>query len=181
MNVTELINLIVQNGFMTVFSGTILYFMYKFGNMYLLKLTGKAIAPLDNDLVLNLVRATVWYHSKGKLRTIEGILIENNIETRKDEITRRVRNCLEERTQIYLDYFNTLDTRLTRLGDVYGKLFEMEPFFKEVMEVVLRPYNSDNHNNEIAVKIKDVGEVMTEWQEKANKKLEESLKTCDKT
>jgi len=94
--------------------------MIKFATVYLDKFTHRHNKQvLEDDLVVNLVRAIVWYHSKGKLRTIEQILIENNIATRQEEITRKVRNCLEERTQIYLDYFNTLYTNIAKVGNVY--------------------------------------------------------------
>jgi len=52
----------------------------------------------------------------------------------------------------------------------------MEPFFQEVMEVVLRKYTIEDHKLEIVIKIKDIGEIMTYFQERANKKLEDELK-----
>jgi hypothetical protein len=176
MEISELINLVVQNGFMTVFACTILYFGIRVGNAYLEKLACKGeCITLPDDLVVKLVRAEVWYHSRGKLRHIESILIENNIETRKDEITRKVRNALEERTLVYLEYFNTVKCKVEKLGDFYGKTFEMEPFFKEVMEVVLRAYVSIEHEHEISTKLKDIAEIMVVYQERTNTKLEEEL------
>ncbi len=89
--------------------------MIKFGNIYIENHIRGAHFKLNNDLVMNIVRSVVWYHSRGKLRHIEAILIENNIDTRKDEITRKVRNALEERTLVYLEYLNTLNTNIKRL------------------------------------------------------------------
>ena len=177
MDLWALINLVIQNGFLTVFACTVLYFMIKFSTVYLNKLTNKNnTCKIADDFLVKFVRAEVWYHSKWKLRHIESILIENNINTRKDEVTRKVRNALEERTMVYLEYFNTMHTNITRLGDVYGSVFEMEPFFQEVMDVVLRKYTIEDHKLEIVIKIKDIGEIMTYWQERANGKLEDELK-----
>jgi len=176
MDLTNVINVVVQNWFLTCFAATVLYFMIKFGNIYIEKHVQGAHFKLNNDLVMNLVRSVVWYHSRGKIRTIEQILIENNIESRKEEITKKIRNCLEERTQIYIDYFNTLNTNIERIGDEYARLFEMESFFDELISIALRPYKSSNHDMEIMIKLKDISEVMTFWQEKANKKLDDELK-----
>lgn len=178
MDVTEIVNLVIQNGFMTVFACTILYFGIRFGNTYLERISCKGeCVSLPDDLIVKLVRAEVWYHSRGKLKIIEGILIENNIDTRPDEVTRRVRNALEERTLVYLEYFNTLKCKIDRLGDFYASIFDMDKFFKEVMEVVLRPYSGIPHEHEINIKLKDISEIMIVYQSQTNDKLEEKLYT----
>lgn len=174
MDITTLINLIVQNWFLVVFSSTVLFFMIRVGNAMIDKYFNKS-NKLEDSIVLNLVRSTVWYHSRWKLRHIESILIENNIEKRKEEITRKIRNALEERTAVYISYFNTLNTNIQRLWDFYAKVFEMEPFFEDVMKVVLRKYESDNHIPEIAIKLKDISEIMYEAQDRANIKLDDEL------
>lgn len=175
MDLTNVINVVVQNWFLTCFAATVLYFMIKFWNIYIEKHVQGAHFKLNNDLVLNIVRSVVWYHSRGKLRHIEAILIENNIDTRKEEIIRKVRNSLEERTMVYLEYFNTLNTNIKRLGTFYGDSFEMEEFFQEVMKVVFRPYTQEKHEIEIAIKLKDISEIMFYYQENANAKVEEEL------
>lgn len=181
MDLTSVINVVVQNWFLTCFASTVLYFMIKFGNIYIDKHVKWDHFKLNNDLVMNLVRSVVWYHSRGKIRTIEQILIENNIETRKDEIARKVRNSLEERTLVYLDYFNTLNTNIKRLGTFYGDSFEMEDFLKEVMKVVFRPYTQDKHEIEIAIKLNDISEIMFFYQQQANDKVEEELNRISNT
>lgn len=175
MDLTSVINIAVQNGFLVTFASTVLYFMIKFGNIYIDRHIKWDNFKLNNDLVMNLVRSVVWYHSRGKLRHIEAILIENNIDTRKDEITRKVRNSLEERTLVYLEYLNTLNTSIKRLWTFYWECFEMDDFFKEIMKIVLRPYTQEKHEIEIAIKLKDISEVMFFYQEKANAKVEEEL------
>lgn len=180
MGITELINTVIQNWFLTVFASTVLYFMIKLGNAYLDRINRNWVGVLPNDLTVNHVRNTVWYHSRGKLRQIESVLIENDIHSRKDEITRKIRNCLEERSIVYIDYLNTLDTRIKKLWDFYASIFEMEPFFKEVMDVILKEYTSSDHTREIAVKLKDIAEIMYYYQERANAKIEEEFNRLSK-
>lgn len=101
--------------------------------------------------------------------------MENDIHNRKDEIARKIRNSLEERSTVYVDYLNTLETKIKKIGNFYSSIFEMEPFFKEVMEVVLKPYKAKDHTKEIALKLKDISEIMYYYQERANLKVEEEL------
>jgi len=90
--------------------------MIKFSTVYLDKFTHRHNKQvLEDDLVLKLVRSEVWFASRGKVRHIESILIENDIYNRQEEVTRKVRNALEERTMVYIEYFNTLDTHIVRL------------------------------------------------------------------
>lgn len=131
--------------------------------------------PLPQSIVINMVRSIVWYHSRGALRHIESILIENHIEERKDEITRKVKNALEERANAYIDYFNSLNTKIPKLWSYYSEVFETAPFFEEIMKVVFRKYKLKNSIPEIAIKIKDISEIMYEYQEKANIKVEIEL------
>jgi hypothetical protein len=176
MGITEIVNMVIQNGFMTVFACTILYFIIRLGNTYIEKLSCKGeCIILPDELIVKLVRAEVWLHSRTKLKMIESVLIENNIDTRKDQITRRIENTLYERTRIYLDYFNTLQCKINKLGDYYDEVFEMDAFLKEVLAVVFRPYKSECHEHEINIKLKDISEIMIVYQSKANNKIEEEL------
>ena len=175
MGITEIINAVIQNWFLTVFACTVLYFMIKLGNAYIDRFNNKKVDLLPDDLTVNHVRSIVWYHSRGKLRYIESVLIENDIHTRKDEITRKIKNALEERSTVYIDYLNSIDCNIKRLGTFYCDVFEFDPFFKELMSVVLKPYRSEDHTKEIAVKLKDIAEIMYEYQEKANIKVEEEF------
>lgn len=182
MWITELINLILQNGFMLVFSAMTLYLLLKVSNIYIEKLKWKKEEPiLPDSLVVNIVRAIVWYHSKWKLRYIESVLLANHIDTRQKEITKKIRNALEWRAQVYLDYLNTLSTNIPKLWDFYGNAFDMIPFFDEVMKITLSPYNSKDHATEIVLKLKDIGEIMTEYQDKAAEKVEDELKRLSQT
>jgi len=52
----------------------------------------------------------------------------------------------------------------------------MEPFFQEVMDVVLKKYTDKDKALVIAMKIKDIYEVMYTYQMQANVSMEKELK-----
>ena len=174
MDLQTIINTVVQNGFLTVFASTVLFFMVKIGNVYIDKIQNNNHI-LQDDLILKLVRSMVWFQSRLTLKQIEAILIENNIQKRKDEISRQIKNAIERSMVYNIEYFNLLKTNIERIWTFYGKIFEEDKFFQEVIDVVLRPYENDVHTTEINIKIKDISEIMFHYQDLANSKLEEEL------
>lgn len=122
---------------------------------------------LSVDLTYNYVSATVWFHSRGKLRELETILREDY--TDKRELERRITNMLKHRTSNYLREFNNLDAPIHHLGNEYEQLFEFDDFLGAVFDIVNRSDLS------VDDKIARVADVMEFYQSRANNALRNKM------
>ena len=148
----------------------------------------KFTSMMRPDVVEHLVSAEVWSHSRSKLQMIRSILIANHLKGREDEIKLKVQNLLERQSLIYIDWFNTLNTPIPKLGDWYRDNFDFDEFFSEVMTIIFRdskkniPTNWKGEKKEylrlllISEQIEDISNVMIKFQGKANSRLTKELK-----
>ena len=90
---------------------------------------------LSPNLAYSYVKTTVWYHSRGKLIELRGIL-ESDIED-STVVKRRIRNMLLHRTSVYLREFNGMKMPIVGVGDAYESLFDFDGFLEEVYPVSL--------------------------------------------
>ncbi|MGR5096827.1 hypothetical protein [Vibrio mediterranei] len=118
---------------------------------------------LSPSMTYNYVKSVVWYHSRGKLKELESILLTGNLAD-EHAIKRSIKNMLKHRTSVYLREFNSLDTPIERVGDVYESIFEFTPFLEEVYDVVFSP-------KDIHMKLNHIADIMESYQTKANKEL----------
>ncbi|MEZ8082822.1 hypothetical protein [Enterovibrio norvegicus] len=118
---------------------------------------------LSAHMTFNYVKTTVWYHSRGKLIELRGML--NGEETDDVVIKRRVRNMLMHRTSVYIREFNRMKTPVPNLGDVYESLFDFESFLVDVYQVAL--------DTDISVdrRINIITDIMEAYQNKAADEL----------
>lgn len=146
---------------------TILFVLSIFGwglsGHLMLKEREQRFDNLSSHMTFNYVKTTVWYHSRGKLIELRGML--NGEEKDDVVIKRRIRNMLMHRTSVYIREFNRMNTPVKNLGDVYESLFDFESFLGDVYQVAL--------NRDISVdrRINIVTDIMEAYQNKAADEL----------
>ncbi len=119
---------------------------------------------LSADMTYNYVKSVVWYHSRGKLQELKGILITSDL-SRKSEVKLKIENMLKHRTSAYIREFNRLNSPINSVGNVYAELFDFTPFLDEIFSVVF------NDKLDVNQKISDVTDIMEMHQTKANNAL----------
>ena len=119
---------------------------------------------LSADMTYNYVKSVVWYHSRGKLQELKGILTLVDL-SRKNEVKLKIENMLKHRTSAYIREFNRLNSPINSVGDTYAELFDFTPFLDEIFDVVF------NEKLDINQKISDVTDIMEMHQTKANSAL----------
>lgn len=126
----------------------------------------------DPYILYKLVSGMVSESSRGKLSQIKGILLANHIKGREEEIKMKIRNLLEERTMVYIEYFNNeVKCEIERLGDFYSEAFDTEHFFAQVMDVVYQERDEDRRIEQVAVAIDHISNIMVSYQREANNKV----------
>lgn len=128
----------------------------------------KTIDNLSSEMTINYVRAMVWYHSRGKLQELRSILLTDDLSQR-ERIEIRIKNMLMHRTSAYIREFNTLITPVSKLGSWYQGNFDFDSFLKGVYDVVF------DATLTVDEKIRNVTDVMEEYQNNTNKLLIEKL------
>ncbi len=124
---------------------------------------------LSSNLVSSYVRATVWYHSRGKLQEMRSVLLTEDLVNDK-KIKTRITNMLKHRTSAYIRDFNSLDTPIKDLGTWYESHFEFQPFLDEVFDIV---FNEELYVEE---KVRDIADIMEKYQGDTNQMLEKELR-----
>ncbi|MCZ6404729.1 hypothetical protein O4N82_23800, partial [Vibrio parahaemolyticus] len=98
---------------------------------------------LSSSMTYNYVRSVVWYHSRGKIKELESILMNDDLSDQM-AIKLKINNMLQHRTSVYLREFNTLDAPISKVGDRYEELFEFDNFLEEIYAVVFS--NRETHS-----------------------------------
>ncbi len=118
---------------------------------------------LSPSMTYNYVKSVVWYHSRGKLKELESILLSEGLD---DEVAikRKIKNMLKHRTSVYLREFNSLNAPIDKVGNHYNEIFNFTPFLDDIYTVVFS--NKDVHH-----KLSLVADIMESYQTKANDQL----------
>lgn len=122
---------------------------------------------LSPSMTYNYVRSVVWYHSRGKLKELESIILNDDLSDQK-AIKRKVKNMLKHRTSVYIREFNNLSAPIENVGNQYQALFEFQPFLNDVYEVIFS--KKDPH-----LKLSLIADIMESHQTKANNQLLEIM------
>ena len=122
---------------------------------------------LSSSMTYNYVRSVVWYHSRGKIKELESILMNDDLSDQM-AIKLKINNMLQHRTSVYLREFNTLDAPISKVGDRYEELFEFDNFLEETYAVVFS--NRETHS-----KLSLITDIMESYQSKANDQLLELM------
>lgn len=122
---------------------------------------------LSPSMTYNYVKSVVWYHSRGKLKELESIILNDDLSDQK-AIKRKVKNMLKHRTSVYIREFNALSAPIEKVGNKYEELFAFQPFLNEVYEVIFS--KKDPH-----LKLSLIGDIMESYQTKANNELLEFM------
>ncbi|WP_104025164.1 hypothetical protein [Vibrio hyugaensis] len=118
---------------------------------------------LSSSMTYNYVKSVVWYHSRGKLKELEGIILNEDLND-EEAIKRKIRNMLKHRTSVYLREFNSLDAPIQNVGNHYEEMFKFTPFLNDVYEVVFS-------DKDVHLKLSLIADIMEAYQTKANKQL----------
>ncbi|OCH65461.1 hypothetical protein A6E00_13410 [Vibrio diabolicus] len=122
---------------------------------------------LSSFMTYNYVKSVVWYHSRGKLKELEGIILNEDLSD-EEAIKRKIKNMLKHRTSVYLREFNSLDAPIQNIGNHYEEMFEFTPFLNDVYEVVFSDKN-------VHIKLSLIADIMEAYQTKANNQLLELM------
>lgn len=122
---------------------------------------------LSPSMTYNYVKSVVWYHSRGKLKELEGIILNDDLSDQK-AIKRKIKNMLKHRTSVYIREFNTLSAPIENVGNKYEELFAFQLFLNDVYEVVFS--SKDPH-----LKLSLTADIMESYQTKANNELLEFM------
>lgn len=126
---------------------------------------------LSSFMTYNYVKSVVWYHSRGKLKELESIILNDDLSD-EEAIKRKIKNMLKHRTSVYLREFNLLNGPIRNIGNNYEEIFEFTPFLNDVYEVVFSDKN-------IHLKLSLIADIMEAYQTKANNKLLELMNNKD--
>ncbi|MCG9702462.1 hypothetical protein L1D19_20550 [Vibrio natriegens] len=130
-----------------------------------------ALDHLSSSMTYNYVRSVVWYHSRGKIKELESILMNDDLSD-KMAIKLKINNMLQHRTSVYLREFNALDAPIPKVGDHYEELFEFDNFLEEIYGVVFS-------KREIHSKLSLITDIMESYQSKANDQLLDLMKNTN--
>ncbi|HFI9399142.1 TPA: hypothetical protein ACGSTT_004628 [Vibrio parahaemolyticus] len=75
---------------------------------------------LSSSMTYNYVRSVVWYHSRGKIKELESILMNDDLSDQM-AIKLKINNMLQHRTSVYLREFNTLDAPIWGFAPISAK------------------------------------------------------------
>ncbi|MCR9941890.1 hypothetical protein [Vibrio owensii] len=118
---------------------------------------------LSSSMTYNYVKSVVWYHSRGKLKELESIILNDDLND-EEAIKRKIQNMLKHRTSVYLREFNSLDAPIQNVGNHYEEMFEFAPFLNDVYEVVFS-------NKDVHLKLSLIADIMEAYQTRANNQL----------
>ncbi|MHA2734619.1 hypothetical protein [Vibrio campbellii] len=118
---------------------------------------------LSSFMTYNYVKSVVWYHSRGKLKELESIILNDDLSD-EEAIKRKIQNMLKHRTSVYLREFNSLDAPIQNVGNHYEEMFEFAPFLNDVYEVVFS-------NKDVHLKLSLIADIMEAYQTRANNQL----------
>lgn len=118
---------------------------------------------LSSFMTYNYVKSVVWYHSRGKLKELESIILNDDLSD-EEAIKRKIQNMLKHRTSVYLREFNSLDAPVQNVGNQYEEMFEFAPFLNDVYEVVFS-------DKDVHLKLSLIADIMEAYQTKANNQL----------
>lgn len=122
---------------------------------------------LSSSMTYNYVKSVVWYHSRGKLKELESIILNDDLSD-KEAIKRKIKNMLKHRTSVYLREFNSLDAPIQNVGNHYEEIFEFTPFLDDVYGVVFS-------HKDVHLKLSFIADIMEAYQTKANNQLLEIM------
>lgn len=118
---------------------------------------------LSSFMTYNYVKSVVWYHSRGKLKELESIILNEDLSD-EEAIKRKIKNMLKHRTSFYLREFNSLDAPIQNVGNRYEEMFEFESFLNDVYEVVFS-------DKDVHLKLSLIADIMEAYQTNANNQL----------
>jgi hypothetical protein len=118
------------------------------------------------------IKSVVWYHSKGKLDAIYGILLNDDLEN-KSRVESKIENLLRHRTSVYITEFNHLKTPILMAGNYYASVFDFSSFLDAIFNVVFDDKLSEDQ------KIMDVTNVMERYQNDANDLILKKMKNAE--
>lgn len=141
---------------------------------------------LPNKVVEQLVESVVWSYSKSKLQMVRSVLIINNLTKREEEIKLKVKNNIIRIAEIYIDYFNSLNTVIPNLGDWYDENFDTDEFLEEIYAVMFvktrtpingmsESYKEEKRINFINEQMEDISNIMIKYEHRVNQKLRKHL------
>ncbi len=145
----------------------LLFLIFGFGGWLVAITKPDKLDKLSPFMTYNYVKSVVWYHSRGKLKELEGIILYEDLDD-QEAIKRKIKNMLKHRTSVYLREFNSLDAPISGVGNHYETMFEFEPFLNDVYSVTFS-------DREVHRKINLIADIMEAYQTKANNQLLERM------
>jgi hypothetical protein len=131
----------------------------------------------SSETTLTMVSALVWYHSRGKLHEIRGILLDSSPLKNVNATKLKIENMLRHRSGIYIRQLNQYHTPITNLGRWYDENFDFKNFIKDVYTIVFRDIDSkQNKLYQIEMKIQEIRDIMEKYQNLTNDKLKQTLR-----
>ena len=140
--------------------------------IYTAQITPQAVASirydvLSPDMTVRYVRSLVWYHSRGKLLELKGLMKDPSLSD--NDLKIKIENMLRHRTSVYIDEFNHLNTPVKNLGDWYAEHFDFNGFLKEIDKEVLK------RNLTAEVRIDRCTDIMELYQNQTTEALKKML------
>ncbi len=124
----------------------------------------EAVDKFSDNHSYNYIRATVWYHSRGKLEELKSILQVEDL-SKQEQVKMKINNMLRHRSSAYIRDFNSLDAPVPNLGNVYEKVFDFDAFLEGVYAVCF------DESLTVDARISLVANVMEKYQMEANDKV----------